>query len=448
MLKASRRLLTAGARDPYNCVVLIPSYSAANSADLTFLAKSNIATTRGPTTCGSTLLKEYVSPFDATVVKLLKQAGLPMVGKTNLDEFGMGSSTTNSTHGNTLNPRYKDERIAGGSSGGSAAGVAGNLADVSLGTDTGGSVRQPASYCGIVGFKPTYGRISRYGVAPYAQSLDTVGILARTVDTVARVFGILDKYDEKDITSLPESFRDTIAARPAKSGTLTIGIPEELILAEIDKETMAQFEYVVDKLMDQGHSIQPVSIPSIGKLLFAYYTLATAEASSNLARFDGVRYGTSLDLGTGTERIAHTRTAGLGPEVQRRILLGTYTLSDESEDYYFNATRVRRQLVSEFNDVFAHPNVLLGTEGTHEGCDVLLSPTAFGRAPTLEEFKSDTKNNFLNEFVNDILTVPSSMAGLPAISVPCPNADFGVQVMGQHGDDRAVLAVAKLIEGF
>lgn len=449
MLRKTPRLLTQASRDAYNSII-VSRLAAFNSlgalANTAFIVKDNISTTDEPTTCGSPMLKEYVSPFNASVVKLLEDAGLTMAGKSNLDEFGMGSGTTFSVHGPTINPRYSEKRVCGGSSGGSAAAVAAELADFALGTDTGGSVRQPASYCGIVGFKPTYGRISRYGVVAYAQGFDTVGILAREVATAERVFKVLNKYDEKDITSLPQSIRDQITSNKKDTTSLIIGVPKELLLAEISEDVTVQFEKVLTRLMDLGHTIKPVSIPSIGKLLSAYYTLATAEAASNLSRFDGIVYGSDSNFSSGMDRIAHNRSVGFGAEVQRRIVLGNYTLSSESGDYFLRATRVRRQLVRELNDIFIMANPLTGEAGNPGGCDLLISPTAFGRAPLLEEFESDTQSNFLNGYINDVLTIPGSMAGLPSISVPCEDKDFGVQIMGQFGDDMKVLEAAEIVE--
>ncbi|SGZ46948.1 CIC11C00000000819 [Sungouiella intermedia] len=449
MLRKTSRLLTQTSRDAYNSII-VSRLAVFNSlgalANTAFIVKDNISTTDEPTSCGSPMLKEYVSPFNASVVKLLEDAGLTMAGKSNLDEFGMGSGTTFSVHGPTINPRYSEKRVCGGSSGGSAAAVAAELADFALGTDTGGSVRQPASYCGIVGFKPTYGRISRYGVVAYAQGFDTVGILAREVATAERVFKVLNKYDEKDITSLPQSIRDQITSNKRDTTSLVIGVPKELLLAEISEDVTVQFEKVLTRLMDLGHTIKPVSIPSIGKLLSAYYTLATAEAASNLSRFDGIVYGSDSDFSSGMDRIAHNRSVGFGAEVQRRIVLGNYTLSSESGDYFLRATRVRRQLVQELNDIFIMANPLTGEAGNPGGCDLLISPTAFGRAPLLEEFESDTQSNFLNGYINDVLTIPGSMAGLPSISVPCEDKDFGVQIMGQFGDDMKVLEAAEIVE--
>lgn len=438
-------------RDPYNSLVLQRGTAPRLAGPLrntTFVAKDNFATVGEPTTCASSMLHSYASPFAATAVALLEQAGLAMAGKANMDEFGMGLSTTMSHHGATVNPRYADVRICGGSSGGSAAAVAAGMVDFSLGTDTGGSVRMPASYSGTVGFKPSYGRVSRYGVVAYAQGFDTVGVFAGSVKTAADVFAVLDRHDAKDITSMPQQVRNAVVEhqRLRTRKTLTIGVPAELLLAELQPDTMLQFRTVLQTLMQMGHAVHPVSVPSIAKLLAAYYTLAPAEAASNLARYDGVRYGHAAAAASGEAYIVRNRSDSLGSEVQRRLILGNYTLSSESGDNYFRATRVRKALVDELNDVFAFPNLVVRAPGAPDGCDVLLSPTTFGRAPKVAEFEQQTGENFLNMYLNDVLTVPASMAGLPAISVPCEDADYGVQVMGQLGDDAMVLEVASLIE--
>lgn len=452
----SRRLLSAVARDPYNCLItpISPGPSKPGRlSGLRFVAKDNICTKDIPTTCASEILASYKPPFSATVVKLLQNQGLILVGKANLDQFGMGLSTLHSHFGPTLNPRAPN-RICGGSSGGSAAAVAAGLAEFALGTDTGGSVRQPASYCGIVGFKPSYGRLSRYGVVAYGQGFDCVGILASTVDTVAKVYGTLDEHDPRDITSMSSAMRTRIASIPrplVATRTLKIGIPEQFLLSEVQEETMTQVETVLRRLMDLGHTVVPISVPSMGRLLSAYYTLATVEAASNMSRFDGIRYGTSIEttpelLIPSDNLIRRNRSAGLGPEVQRRLILGNYTLSSESGDNFYRATKLRLRLVREFNDIFAMENCLTQLPGTENGCDVLIGPTASGRAPLVDEYHEDVEQNFLNEYVNDVYTVPASMAGLPAISVPCSDQDYGVQVIGQYGDDATVLSLAKLIE--
>ncbi|ODV78720.1 amidase signature enzyme [Suhomyces tanzawaensis NRRL Y-17324] len=416
----------------------------------TFAVKDNIATTAEATTGGSRTLESYTSPFAATVVQLLEQEGLAMVGKANLDEFGMGSSTTNSWFGTTTNARYEnDVRVAGGSSGGSASAVAANLATFSLGTDTGGSVRLPASYCGVVGFKPSYGRVSRWGVIPYAQTLDTVGILARDIDTVLRVFGVLDRHDPKDPTSITTEVRGKIA-KTTPSTSYTFGVPSQLIVQELSPEVIDQWTSVLEKLQEQGHKIRQVSLPSIKQLLPAYYTLATAEAASNLSRYDGVRYGHSAESAPSpTELITGNRHDAFGPEVQRRILLGNYTLSSSSGDHYLRATKIREQLVHEFNEIFNVPSVLFADAKPvqTDNCDFLISPTAFGPPPTVEEYLKKNEENFLNTYINDLMTVPASLAGIPAVSIPLN--ETGIQIMGQFGDDESVLAVAKdLMEMF
>lgn len=466
ILRQNLRQLSTVSRDAYNCLITtIVSPSAESSAlkgtgtlkGLKYVAKDNICTEGILTTCGSKILSNYKPPFSATVVSRLNEEGLVLVGKGNLDQFGMGLSTMFSHFGSTINPRYKEPRICGGSSGGSAAAVAAGIADFSLGTDTGGSVRQPASYCGIVGFKPSYGRISRYGVVAYAQGFDCVGILAPNVHTTKKVYNTLDAYDPKDITSMSDKTRDKISRMSkygdhAGSRKLRIGVPEEFLLSEVHEETLTQVETILHKLIKLGHSVFAVSVPSMGRLLSAYYTLATVEAASNMARFDGIRYGQLCqsdtdELSTSDAIIRNNRSKGLGPEVQRRIVLGNYTLSAESGDNFYRANRLRHNLVEEFNDVFSMPNLLTSLSAPSEGCDVLLGPTASGKAPLMEEYQNDVNRNFLNEYINDVYTVPASMAGLPAISVPCENKDYGVQIMGQYGDDETVLAVAELIEG-
>lgn len=434
MFRCSRRCL---ATDMYNCLVLkrplVPG-GAGLLSGTTFVAKDNFTTTLEPTSCGSRMLQTYTSPFTATAIKLLEKEGLVLVGKSNMDEFGMGSSSTNSVHGPVVNPRHKD-RIAGGSSGGSAAAVAAGLVDFSLGTDTGGSVRQPASYCGIVGFKPSYGRISRHGVVAYAQGFDTVGIMARDVATTQKVFEVLDKFDENDVTSLPEALRGENETLPRR---LVVGVPREFLLQELSPETLREFQKVLVKLMENGHTIAPVSVPAIFKLLSAYYTLATAEAALNLARYDGVRYGHSGD--------GNNRSSGFGPEVQRRIMLGNYTLSSESGNHYLRATRVRAELVEQMNGVFRATNTVVTLKTNPGRCDVIVAPTSFGTPPTVDEYVQETDENFLNGYINDVFTIPASMAGIPAISVPCQSADYGIQIMAQYGHDSALLQVARTVE--
>ncbi|EGW31098.1 uncharacterized protein SPAPADRAFT_63024 [Spathaspora passalidarum NRRL Y-27907] len=412
-------------------------------AGSTYICKDNIVTKVGFTTSASKSLENYKSPFNATVVSLLAQAGSKLIGKSNLDEFGMGSSNTNSHFGPTMNPVYPDQRVPGGSSGGSAAAVAAGLADFSLGTDTGGSVRLPASYCSVIGFKPSYGRISRWGVVPYAQTLDTVGIISKSLNVVRKVFSVLDVYDEKDPTSLPQNIRNEF--KPSTCKQLTVGIPSEFVLDELSPETRAAWSQALTKLQEAGHNIKPISIKSITKSLPAYYTLATAEAASNLSRYDGVRYGynnNNQHTKDAMNLIVSNRSESLGPEVQRRIILGNYTLSSDSGDHYLKATKVRQELVEEFSSLFKTKHALVETASGD--CDLMISPTSIGEAPTVEEFLNADNANFLNSYVNDILTVPASLAGIPAISIPF--GKLGIQLMGQFGDDELVLQVAETLQ--
>ncbi|RLV93482.1 Glutamyl-tRNA [Spathaspora sp. JA1] len=447
LLNAKRLLSITSSSAPGNAVIsnttIQPSQSNGLLSDTTYICKDNIATATGFTTAASKSLENYKSPFNATVVSLLSQAGSTLVGKSNLDEFGMGSSNTNSYFGPTMNPIYTEKRIPGGSSGGSAAAVASGLADFSLGTDTGGSIRLPASYCSVIGFKPSYGRISRWGVVPYAQTLDTVGVISKSLDVITKVFSILDVYDEKDPTSLPNSIRKKFNSTSIKGRKLTIGIPVEFVLDELSSESRNAWSQALTKLQSLGHNIKPISIKSITKSLPAYYTLATAEASSNLSRYDGIRYGYSADepCTTASSLIISNRSESLGPEVQRRIILGNYTLSSDSGDHYLKATKVRQELVQEFSKLFKVNHPLLDCGGGE--CDLMISPTSIGEAPTMEQYLNEDNANFLNSYVNDILTVPASLAGIPAISIPF--GKVGIQLMGQFGDDNLVLQVADTI---
>lgn len=450
---SSRRFSCQLPRHKYNAFISKregDSNGSGSLAGLTAAVKDNIVTIQEPTTSGSEMLRTYVSPFEATAVSLIEASGAEVVGKSNMDEFGMGSSNTNSAFGNVVNPMFTETHISGGSSGGSAAAVALKEADFALGTDTGGSVRLPASYCGVFGFKPSYGRISRWGVVAYAQSLDTVGILARDLDTVRSVFSVLDVPDAKDPTCFDSSIRGGISGQKHLQVSKVIGVPEEFAVAEMAEEAKNAWNRALCALVDEGYEIRSISIPTIKKLLLAYYTIATAEAASNLSRYDGVRYGFSLSSQQTASMkpfdiVSKNRSTAFGSEVQRRIILGNYTLSSDSGNHYLRATHVRKNLVAEFNKVFSMPNVLLDDEVYNDhGCCALLCPTAVSPAPSLEEYTQDTKENFLNAYINDILTVPASLAGLPSISIPFHKIQ-GIQIMGQFGDDETVLNVAKTL---
>lgn len=436
-----------GLHDKWNSIIKpidqISPRSPAGGRILTYTAKDNILT-KGTTTCGSRILAKFASPYNATVIDLFN-AKMALIGKANLDEFGMGSSTTNSMFGPTYNPLYPaKDYIVGGSSGGSAASVAAKLCDFSIGTDTGGSIRLPASNCGLYGFKPSYGRISRWGVIAYAQTLDTVGIVARDVDVIKMVFNLLDKHDDKDPTCLGDDIRQEIShsadlRTQTRDGKFVFGVPQELIVEELTGNAKEKLTKAAETLLDQGHTVNLVSIPSIKRSLLAYYSIATAEATSNLSRYDGIRYGDA------NGDIAMARTEGFGSEVQRRIILGNYTISSTSGDHYAKANELRKALVDEFNDIFYLPNHLVEASKPSDlaKCDFLLSCTTISKPITVQEFIRNEQNNLLQAYTNDILTVPMSLAGLPTLTIPFgENSVQGLQIFGQYGDDQGVLNVA------
>ncbi len=381
--------------------------------------KDNILTAGLRTTCGSRLLETFESPDDATVVRHLRAAGAVIIGKTNLDEFAMGSSTENSAYGPVLNPR-DPTRVAGGSSGGSAAAVASGVVPIALGSDTGGSVRQPAAFCGVAGFRPTWGTVSRSGLVAFASSLDQVGTFGADVDSARLAWEAIVGLDEAEATSwvAPASEADPDAVR--------VGVPEELT-AVLPPEGRALLESAVAEL---GGGV-PIPLPSTRFGAPAYYVLASAEASSNLARFDGIRYGRRGEA-DGLEQVyRRSRSEGFGPEVQRRILLGTFALAEGYRDaYYEQALRARARVRAEFDAAF-------------EQVDVLLSLTAPETA-----FPLGAKQDPVSMYRSDVLTIPAALAGVPAISVPGGTSDlpWGVQVMGAPGADALVLAVAERLE--
>jgi len=434
------------------------------------------------------MLAAYRSPLEATVVAQLRTRGAVIVGKTQLDEFGMGSHSLNGGVGGPVAGAGAD-RVAGGSSGGSAAAVRAGAADVALGTDTGGSVRLPAAYCGVVGFKPSYGLLSRFGVVPYANSLDTVGLLAPDVAAIRELVardGLWGEHDAKDPTSPTTEQRLRYAkgrqGYPAPGSTeihypsdfeglsLTFGVPVEYNIEELDGDVRKAWVDTLAKLKELGQRVVPVSLPHTRHALSAYYVIAPAEASSNLAKYDGVRYGSrqggadDADDAEGGVLYAATRGRGFGPEVQRRIVLGTYSLSSDAMDNYFvQAQKVRRLVRRDFDAVFALPNPLhddgqLDLTALPEGVeladkrgppqvDFLVCPTAPTVAPTVAEARAETPTD---EYVRDVFTVPASLAGLPAISIPAPRASaddppVGMQLIGQYWDDARLLAVAQML---
>jgi aspartyl-tRNA(Asn)/glutamyl-tRNA(Gln) amidotransferase subunit A len=403
------------------------------------IAVKDIFTTEGvPTTAGSRILEGYCPPYTSTAVRKLLEAGAPVLGKTNMDEFAMGSSNENSAYGPVLNP-WDRERVPGGSSGGSAAVVAGGLAPWAIGTDTGGSIRQPAAFCGIVGLKPTYGSISRYGMIAFASSLDQCGPLTRTVKDAALLLELLQGRDPCDSTSVGIEGGVSLPNREDLSG-LRFGVPAELARDEFDSGVREVFEATLRKIEDLGGEIAEVALPSAEHGISAYYVIAPAEASSNLARYDGVRYGMRAG-GDGDliEMYETTRSEGFGDEVKRRIMLGTYALSSGYyEAYYGQAQKVRTRIAEDFSTAFA-------------GVDFVVTPTAPSVAFKLGEKTDDP----LAMYLNDFFTVPMSLAGIPAISIPAglaepegggPKLPVGFQIAAPAFAEQRLLDAAYALE--
>lgn len=393
--------------------------------------KDNICTKGLQTTCGSRMLEYFVPPYDATVVERLRAAGAVVLGKANLDEFAMGSSTEYSAFGPTRNP-WKLDHVPGGTSGGSAAAVAADLAPLALGTDTGGSVRQPAALCGVYGFKPTYGRISRYGIVAHASSLDQVGSMARRIQDLALLTDVLSGYDPRDSTSLQVEPRFTQALLQPTGG-LTIGIVKEALSAGNTPGVNAAMEEFRRVMEGQGVRFVEVSIPSLEYALATYYIVDTSEVSSNLARYDGTLYGLRVAGEDITDTMMRTRDQGLGPEVKRRILMGTFALSSGYYDaYYGKALRARARLKADFEAAFAQ-------------AEVLLTPTSPFPAFKFGEKTADP----LSMYLADIDTVAVNLVGLPALSVPAGfegGLPVGVQLIGKALEDERVFTLAQGFE--
>ncbi|MDQ1421663.1 MAG: aspartyl-tRNA(Asn)/glutamyl-tRNA(Gln) amidotransferase subunit [Acidimicrobiaceae bacterium] len=396
--------------------------------------KDNLCTRGVPTTCSSRILDSWLPPYDATVVTRLRHAGAVIVGKTNLDEFAMGSSTENSAFGPTRNPRNLD-RVPGGSSGGSAAAVAAGFAPLALGSDTGGSIRQPAALCGVVGAKPTYGLVSRYGLVAFASSLDQIGPFGATVGDAAALLDVISGHDHMDSTSLPSAPPSAAARLSDGVEGLRVGVVTELTAAEgIAAEVVARVRQAADALAAAGAKVEDVSVPAAVYGLSAYYLIAPAEASSNLARYDGVRYGLRVPGADITEMYGQTRAAGFGAEVKRRIMLGTYALSAGYYDaYYGQAQRVRTLIIRDF-------------EAAYETFDVLLSATTPTTAFEIGAKTSDP----LSMYLSDLCTIPSNLAGHPAITVPfgtgTDGMPIGVQVLAPALGETVMFQVAAAIE--
>jgi aspartyl-tRNA(Asn)/glutamyl-tRNA(Gln) amidotransferase subunit A len=392
-----------------------------------------------PNTCGSRILENYVPPFDATVVEKLRAAGSVILGKTNTDEFAMGSSTENSAYFPTHNP-WDLSRVPGGSSGGSAAAVAAAMAFGALGSDTGGSVRQPAAFCGVVGMKPSYGRVSRWGLVAFASSLDQIGAFARTVEDLAVLLGTIAGYDGRESTSANTPVPDyvaALAAGPEATGGLQglrVGVPREYLIEGMQPEVDSAVRAALDTLAGLGAEVVDVSLPHTDYALPVYYLIAPAEASANLARYDGLRYGLSLPEPDLWERYRQTRGQGFGPEVKRRIMLGTYALSAGYYDaYYLKASQVRTLIRRDFDRAL-------------EQCDVLVAPTT----PTTAFKIGEKVDDPLQMYLQDVFTLALSLAGLPGLSLPCgfdgEGLPIGLQIMGGAFDEVTVLRVAQAYE--
>jgi aspartyl-tRNA(Asn)/glutamyl-tRNA(Gln) amidotransferase subunit A len=395
----------------------------------------DVMVTRGVrTTAGSKILGNYIPPYDCTAVVRMEAAGAVLLGKLNCDEFAMGSSNENSAWHPVHNPRDLS-RVPGGSSGGSAAAVAADMAVATLGSDTGGSIRQPASFCGVVGLMPTYGRVSRYGLIAFASSLDRIGPLTKTVKDAAIVLRTIAGRDPMDSTSADVPVPDYVADLENPVRGLRLGVAREYFGEGLDSEVRRSVEAAIQKLAESGCEIVPVSLPHTEYAIPTYYIVATAEASSNLARFDGVRYGyRARDARTLSEMYRRSRDQGFGTEVKRRIMLGTYALSAGYYDaYYLKAQRVRTLLVRDFEEAF-------------KKVDAIVTPTSPTAAFKLGEKTDDP----LAMYLADIFTVTANLAGIPGISVPCgktkENLPIGLQILGKHFDEATILRVAHACE--
>jgi len=395
----------------------------------------DVMSTRGVrTTAGSRILKKYIPPYDCTAVARMENAGAVVLGKTNCDEFAMGSSNENSAFHAVHNPRDLS-RVPGGSSGGSAAAVAADMAVVALGSDTGGSIRQPASFCGVVGLMPTYGRVSRYGLIAFASSLDHIGPLTKTVKDAAIVLGTIAGRDPMDATSADVPVPDYVAQLEKPVRGLRLGVAKEYFGEGLDDEVRQAVESAIDKLKGLGCEVVPVSLPHTPYAIPAYYLIATAEASANLARYDGVRYGYRASGAKSlAEMYRRTRDEGFGAEVKRRIMLGTYALSAGYYDaYYLKAQRVRTLLARDFEEAF-------------RSVDAIVTPTS----PTAAFRLGEKSNDPLAMYLADIYTITADLAGIPGISVPCgvahDNLPVGLQILGKHFDEATILRVAHAYE--
>jgi aspartyl-tRNA(Asn)/glutamyl-tRNA(Gln) amidotransferase subunit A len=394
--------------------------------------KDILCTTDAPTTAGSRILEGYQSPYDATVVKRLREQDALFIGKTNTDEFAMGSSTEHSAYKFTSNP-WKLDHVPGGSSGGSAAAVAASEVRVSLGSDTGGSIRQPAGFCGVVGMKPTYGRVSRFGLMAFASSLDQIGPFSRCVEDAALLLGAISGKDPNDSTSVETAVPDFRAGLTGDLTGLRVGVADEYQIEGMDSRVEDSVKQAIGELERLGAEIVPISLPHTEHALATYYIIAPAEASANLARFDGVKYGLSLAQDNLMDTYLETRGKGFGTEVKRRIMLGTYALSSGYYDaYYVQAQKVRTLIKRDFDEAF-------------EKVDVIAAPTS----PTVSFRRGARTDDPMQMYIADVFTIPANMAGIPGIAVPCGFVDdlpVSLQFMGRAFDEATILKVAHAFE--
>ncbi|HCY77930.1 MAG TPA: Asp-tRNA(Asn)/Glu-tRNA(Gln) amidotransferase GatCAB subunit A [Ignavibacteriales bacterium] len=411
----------------------IKNNSAGKLAGMVIAIKDVLAYKDHPLTCSSNILKNFTSLYTATAVQKLIDEDAIIIGKSNCDEFAMGSSNENSAFGNVLNPVDKT-RVPGGSSGGSAVAVAANLCDVSLGTDTGGSIRQPAAFCGIFGLKPTYGRVSRFGLTAFASSFDSIGPFSKNVEDAALVMEVISGKDLNDSTSIEKVIPD-FSTSLNKDKKLKIGIPKEYFADGLDEEIKIAIINVVDELKLEGYEIKEVSLPKTEYTIATYYILTTAEASSNLARFDGARYGfRANDYKNLKEMYLNSRTQGFGAEVKRRIMLGTYVLSSGYYDaYYRKAQKVRRLIKEDFDNAFKQ-------------VDLLITPTT----PTVAFKIGEKSDDPLQMYLSDIYTTSANLAGIPGLSIPIgknsENLPIGLQILSQQFEEEKIFQLAKHIQ--
>jgi len=434
----TRALEKARANESFHAILSLSESRALERADMVdrgeitgrlagvpFIAKDNFLTLGGTTTAASKILEHFEAPLQATAIERLEAEGAICIGKANLDAFAHGGSTENSAFGPTKNA-YDTSRVAGGSSGGSAVVVALDIVPFALGSDTGGSIRQPASFNGVVGVKPTYGTVSRYGVIAMASSTDTIGVLSATVEDAELVMDVLSGQDPKDMTTLPHFFTPTALEKP-----LRIGVVKEFMSDDVDPEVLARTREYIEAMKARGHHIEEVSIPMVKYALAMYYIVVPAEVSSNLGRYDGIRYGTRAQADSLSEVYGLSRDQGFEAENKRRIMIGSYVLSSGFFDaYYLKAQRARTLLINEFNTIFSSFDVVVGP----------VTPTPAFR---LGENTADPVKMYLS----DIMTVPASLAGLPALSVPAGTTKsglpIGVQLIGPRRSDATLLALAR-----